>query len=329
MTAINDEIEVLEFTIVPTYEKYYSDDTSWGIFNFTTEDNIPHSVIYNDPFTTNKLPQKMSSVVGKMQKLYLGAEYKVQAICEYNSKYSSYQYKPISIIAIAPKTFEAQNLFLKSLASEYVSNNILDEYPNVVEQVMNGELVDLEYTKIKGLGKSTWAKIRNSIIDNYVISDIIVMLQPLGVTYNMIKKLLSNEPNPILLKEQLEKNPYIMTKIRGLGFKKVDDLALKLKPELKISMHRLTAFIDYFLHEMGENSGHTWIEESVLCASVSDNVPECMELLPQLLLSNSFLYQEDSRIGLKHYRETEKKIFDILTEKTLFHNDNLYLLMQK
>lgn len=306
---------------MPTYEKYYSEDTSYGVFNFTTQDNIPHFVLYNDPFATKSAPQKMSSIVGKMQKLYLGAEYKVQAICEYNAKFSSYQYKPTSIIAIAPKTFEAQSLFLKSLASESIATNILNEYPNVVEQVMNGELVDLEYDKIKGLGRSTWKKIRSGIIDNYVISDIIVMLQPLGVTYNMIKKLLSDEPNPVLLKAQLEKNPYIMTKIRGLGFKRVDDLSLKLKPELKVSMHRLTAFIDYHLREIGENSGHTWVEDNVLQSCVSDNVPECMELMPQLLRSNSFLYQENGRIGLNRYHDIEEKIFAILVEKTAFQND--------
>ena len=52
------------------------------------------------------------------------------------------------------------------------------------------------------------------------------MLKPLGVTYAMIKKLLTEEPNPVLLKQEIEKNPWILTKINGLGFKRVDDLAL-------------------------------------------------------------------------------------------------------
>lgn len=62
-------------------------------------------------------------------------------------------------------------------------------------------------------------KVKEKIINNYLISDIIVMLKPLGITYTMIKKLLSDEPNPVLLKQEIEKNPWILTKINGLGLK--------------------------------------------------------------------------------------------------------------
>lgn len=315
------EIVVLEFTVVPVHERYYNEDSSWGIFNFTTKDDIPHYSDYFDPLSDRKTSQKMSALVGKMQKLYLGSEYKVRATCEWNNKYSSYQYAPISVIAIEPKTFEAQELFLKSLTGESVAKNILEEYPNIIEEVMNGMHNDLDYDKIKGIGKKSWEKLRSSIIDNYIVSDIITMLQPLGITYNMIKKLLSEEPNPALLKEQLNKNPYIMTKIRGLGFKRVDDLALKLKPELKKSMFRLVAFIDYYLREIGENDGHTWISKDILSSKISDSVPECIDLLPSLLNSNSFLYQSDDKIGLLVYRRLEEKIFEILTEKSNFTNE--------
>jgi exodeoxyribonuclease V alpha subunit len=319
---MEDAIRVVEFNMIPINERYYSEDTSWGIFSFTTKDELPHYSDYFDPFMDNKTPQKMSNIVGKMQKLYLGSEYKVRATCEYNSKYSSYQYTPVSpIVAVEPKTFESQELFLKSLTNETVAKNILHEYPNVIEEVMNGELKDLEYEKIKGLGKRTWDRLRNSIIDNYVISDIITMLQPLGVTFNMIKKLLSEEPNPALLKQQLNENPYIMTKIRGLGFKRVDDLSLKLKPDLRNSMFRLVAFVQHYLYEIGENDGHTWVTKETLEAKVSDNVSECMGFLTQLLDNNSFLYQEDGKIGLLYYRNIEEKIYEILVEKNNMFNE--------
>lgn len=84
------------------------------------------------------------------------------------------------------------------------------------------------------------------------------MLKPLGVTYTMIKKLLFDEPNPVLLKQQLEDNPYLLTKINGLGFKKVDNLALKLKPEFINSTERLVAFIKYYFTDLGDSKGHTW-----------------------------------------------------------------------
>ena len=36
-----DNVEILEFKITPVLEKYYNEDTSWGVFNFTTKDDIP------------------------------------------------------------------------------------------------------------------------------------------------------------------------------------------------------------------------------------------------------------------------------------------------
>jgi len=321
---MDNTIQVVEFNMIPTYERHYNEDTNWGVFMFVTKNDIPQSVDYFDPFSDTKVPQKMSSIVGKMQKLYLGSEYTVRATCEYNTKFSAYQYNPISVIAIEPKTFEAQELFLKSLTNETIARNILNEYPDVIENVMNGQLKDLEYDKVKGVGKKTWDKLRNSIIDNYIISDIITMLQPLGVTFNMIKKLLSEEPNPALLKQQLNENPYIMTKIRGLGFKRVDDLALKLKPELRNSMYRLVAFVQHYLYEIGENDGHTWVNKYMLESKVSDNVSECIGLFQQLLDNNTFLYQENDKIGLSYYRSIEEKIFSILVEKNNTNNAKFY-----
>ena len=98
---------------------------------------------------------------------------------------------------------------------------------------------------IKGLGNKTWAKLREKIINNYVISEVVVMLQPHGITFNMIKKLVEAEPDPEKLKYKINTNPYILTKIRGLGFKKVDDIALKIRPELRDSKYRLDYFMTY------------------------------------------------------------------------------------
>ena len=53
----------------------------------------------------------MWQLVGNMQELYLGTKYKVKANMTYSKKYNEYQYKPLSIVAEVPKTFEAQKYF--------------------------------------------------------------------------------------------------------------------------------------------------------------------------------------------------------------------------
>ncbi|MBC5688085.1 AAA family ATPase [Mediterraneibacter sp. NSJ-55] len=317
-----DNMEILEFKMVPVSERYYNEDTSWGVFNFTTKDKIPEYLEYKDPLDDKAVTQKMSTIAGKMQQLYVGSEYLVKARCEYNEKFHQYQYVPISIIAIIPQSQEEQKLFLKSLvSSESIADNILYEYPNVIEDVMNGGLIDLEYDKIRGVGKKTWDKIRESIIKNYIISDIITLLQPMGVTFNMIKRLLDAEPNPSLLKQKLKENPYIMVKaIKGLGFKRIDDMALKIKPDLRVSNHRLTAFIMFYLKECGESGGHTWVYINNLKNAISDTIPECYNLLDDLLEHNTFLYIEEDKVGSKEYRHIEEKIFNILVSKQNLDN---------
>lgn len=96
--------------------------------------------------------------------------------------------------------------------------------------------------------------------------------------------------------------------MKGFGFKKVDKLALKLKPELLESRERCIAFISYYLTEIGENDGHTWCSVDILKAAVEDSAPECIDVFDGVIENNSFLHQYENRIGLKLYYNLEMKI---------------------
>lgn len=307
--------KILEFKIVPQQERYYNEDSNWGVYSFTTDDEIPEFYdCYDDPFGDNPIKKKGSSLVGKMQRLTIGMKYTVQAKCEYNAKYKAYQYVPSSVTTSVPKTEEQQIAYLKTQVTELQAKNILAAYPNVVDDVLHNREID--YTKINGIGEITWNRIKRNIIDNYIISDILIMLQPLGVTYNVINKLISTEPNPHLLKKKLIENPYIMTKIRGLGFKKVDDLALKINPEIKISQKRVIAFIKYYLEYIGNNDGHTYVSENTLDNAIRDNINECYEIYKMFKEKQRqdglFLHFSDDKIGLKSQYNDEMAIYNIL-----------------
>lgn len=317
-----DEDEIYKFTAIITYEQYYSDDSTWGVFGFSTKDDIPFFTKPTktfDPFSGNKTSdeenKKMSKLAGKMQHLVVGGEYVVKAKYKKDKKYGD-QYTPIAIYAIIPQSRETQLLFLKSMIPEWMADNLINAYPNVVNDVANGTLKTIDYSLVKGVREITWNKIKEKIINNYLISDIISMLKPIGVTYAMIKKLLSEEPNPVLLKQELEKNPYIMTKIDGIGFRKCDDLALKLKPELIDSTQRLVAFIQYYFKELGESKGHTWCSEKILRAAISNNIYECCNKVNWLLENNDFLHIDNGRIGLKYYYDIEMQIYHLILNKS-------------
>ena len=318
-----DEDEIYKFTAIITYEQYYSDDSTWGVFGFSTKDDIPFFTKPTktfDPFGDNNSAndtddKKMSKLAGKMQHLVVGGEYVVKARYKKDKKYGD-QYTPIAIYAIIPQSRETQLLFLKSMIPEWMADNLINSYPNVVNDVATGTLNTIDYSLVKGVREITWNKIKEKIINNYLISDIISMLKPIGVTYAMIKKLLSEEPNPVLLKQELEKNPYIMTKIDGIGFRKCDDLALKLKPELIDSTQRLVAFIQYYFKDLGESKGHTWCSEKILRAAISNNIYECCNKVDWLLENNDFLHIDNGRIGLKYYYDIEMQIYHLILNKS-------------
>ena len=316
-----DEDEILKFKATITYCRYYSEDTTWGVYGFSTEDDIPYftkETKVDLPFEDKKEVnpnRKLSSLAGKMQELVVGGEYMIKAKYKCDKTYG-HQYVPISVYALIPQTKESQLMFLQSIISPWIAENLIEAYPNIVNDVANGTLKEIDYDLVKGVREFTWNKIKEKIINNYLISDIITMLKPLGVTYTMIKKLLADEPNPALLKQQLEDNPYILCKINGIGFKKCDDLALKLKPELLNSTERLVAFIKYYFTDLGEGKGHMWCSLKILKSAISNNVPECSDKVDWLLENNEFLHIADDKVGLKYYYDIEMQIYNLLLEKS-------------
>ena len=326
ISLFDNEEEIYKFKATITYCRYYSDNSTWGVYGFSTDDGIPHftkETKIDLPFEDKKEVnpnRKLSTLVGKMQELVIGGEYMVKATYKYDKNYGD-QYNPISVYALIPQTRESQLMFLQSIISPWIAENLINAYPNVVNDVANGTLKEIDYDLVKGVRELTWSRIKEKIINNYLISDIITMLKPLGVTYTMIKKLLADEPNPALLKQQLEENPYIITKIPNIGFKKADDLALKLKPELINSTERLVAFIKYYFTDLGESNGHTWCSMKILKSAISNNVPECFDKVDWLLENNEFLHISDDKVGLKYYYDIEMQIYNLLLEKSKKETD--------
>lgn len=261
-----------------------------------------------------KKRQKASVLSGKMQELHIGGEYSIKCTHKFDKTYG-HQYSPIAIYPLIPKSEKSQLKFLESLIPGILAKNLTAAYPNIVEDVVKGKVTEINTSTVKGMGQLTWIKVREKIIENYVMADILIMLAPLGVTYAMIKKLSEDEPNPALLKQTLQENPYILTRISGMGFKKVDALALKLNPDLLRTPQRLVAFVRHYFQEIGESDGHTWVSEDIIKAAISNTIPECVEHIDWLFNQSGLLHFENGKAGLKYYYNIEKNIIDYLNNK--------------
>ena len=134
---------VYEFKMKPQREVYYNEDNCGGVDKFFTLDNIPECEDVSDPFMNSdgdNKPVYSGSLVGNVQKLLINTEYNVRAILVYNSKYKKYDYKPLSVTSEVPHSQEDQQTFLRAIVTELQADNILAEYPNVVDDVIHNGL---------------------------------------------------------------------------------------------------------------------------------------------------------------------------------------------
>lgn len=315
--------DIFNFRIVPTTELFYNEDSFYGIYNFSTKDNIPDTE--EMPFNSD---MKFSTIVGKMQRLTIGIPYICSATKVRNKKFNKWQYEAISLQADKPSTVDDSKNFLKCVLTDNQANALISVYPNIVDMIINND--DIDISLVKGIGKKSFKKIKEKIIENYILSDVITMLKPYGITISAIKSLIQAEKNAVLLKQKLKENPYILTEIRGFGFRRVDSIALQLNPKLRESDYRLRSFINYYLSEVGNNEGHSKIELSILTNSVKANVYECLNLYNKLieneLVDPKLLYIKDKYVGLLKYYKREYDIYKIL--KRLEGHSKDYMLSE-
>lgn len=310
-----------EFTAKITYSIYYDQQKSFGIYEFASKEQLPYTNDYI--YEGNKM--FLGCLCGNMQELLFETEYKVKAKLKWNVKYKKYDYNVESIVSEKPKTLTQQRKFLEVISTIRQANAMLEAYPNIVEDVLSGKEIDCN--KINGIGIKTFENIKTKILDNYIIQDVLVLLRPLGITFNTIKKMLDYESNPSLLKQKITENPYMLTTIHGLGFKKVDDLALKLAPDMKVSTDRVRAYLCYQLKQIASSDGHTWVNKRDLIGHVRKDIRECIDLYKDFLEkeaeSPQILYVDDNRVGLLTYYKRAKEIVE-----QVYHLDGLESMLE-
>lgn len=301
----------MKFEIIIEKEFFYKEDNNFGIYSFKTEDDIPHAEA--DLFSK----YKHSTILGVVHRLDIGSKYTVTAQPEFNEKFKKWQWKLLNIDVSVPKTIAEQQQFLSSLVTPLQAKNITDVYPNFVQDIISKK--ELDFSKVNRMNETIWNIIKGKVINNYGYIDSYILLKPYGVTISQIKALLKDDVyknNPMILKEDLQKNPYILTKIRGFGFKKTDKIALQINPEIRNSRYRVCCFVEQYLKQIGEEEGHSCIEVSKLKQAIKENIPECLEIANDFLKEekekDTFLHIENQFLGLKYFYNQEKEILEKL-----------------
>ena len=109
-------------------------------------------------------------VLGEVHELGIGLEYRIRAE-EQATKYG-YSYKLINISKDKPQSSEDVYEFLKEILTFNQAEALYNNYPNIVDKVINDDVKDIDLSKLKGIKTKTFALIIKKIKDNYVLMEL-------------------------------------------------------------------------------------------------------------------------------------------------------------
>jgi exodeoxyribonuclease V alpha subunit len=244
------DTNTIEIVLVPKKRMYYSEASSFGIYAVDIEDTNNWDAIEVNSFGD-------VTIKGNMPELVLGKMYIATVTPKKDAKYGM-GYEVKTIYSKPVTTIEEQRQFLLAILTEKQVESVFQAYPNenVIELIKNDKF---DHRLAYGIGEVTLQKIKEKILLNEKYQQAIIKLTgEFGIPYNAVKKLSDHYGSPDLLVQKIEENPYILTEVDGYGFKRVDELAMKMGVS-KTSPHRINSCIEYVLEEQA-NNGHCWVK---------------------------------------------------------------------
>lgn len=203
-----------------------------------------------------------------------------------------------------------QHNFLTSILNETTVNALFEKYDDVISLLENEDIKSL--TSIKGIGKVTALKMIDKYNDCKDYGEIYSELGMLGLTSNMIKKLVDFYKSPDIVVDTVKTNPYQLVNVDGIGFKKADEIAEKLGIKGS-NPNRVKGAILFILSEAGAN-GKSYIHYSELMTTLNDMIgyieQDIINNVAKSLVDNKDVYISDNgeMVGIYKYRKLESDI---------------------
>lgn len=284
---------------------------------FSSEDFKIYGVEVNtDTYPDVKLNKYgNATIVGNCHKLTEGVQYHVKAT-EGDSKYGK-QYEILNIKRDIPTDRMETEQFLREVISENQADVLLEVYPDIVDRVMTNRLDDIDLNLTKGIKEKTFNSIKEKIIENFALVEVVEKYGGYGLSMTVLKKLYEKYASIERLEQALKDDPYkSLCKISGIGFKKADGIILTipsdvlgLRADIKTSKQRMLSAMHYILEE-NEKDGHTKM-------SILDFRKECLELTPQAIEHFVDIIKED-----KHFYFSAK---DGIIARQIAYDTELYI----
>ena len=211
------------------------------------------------------------------------------------------------------KTKEDTEVFLSFFLTDTQLSNFLAIFPNPIEVLERGDINEL--MQIKKVGVKTAENILTRYNACKDKGKAYVELGKYGLSQNIIDRLINRYNSPEIAIEKIKSNPYILVnEVRGVGFKKADEIALKTGIDPN-SVERGVAFITYYFRVCAEE-GDSYIDFDELLDAVDeylgDYSDDSLDEAMLTLKNNGDLWYKDyddcTLIAHSYYFNIEKEI---------------------
>jgi exodeoxyribonuclease V alpha subunit len=301
---------------------------------YNTEDYKIYGLKVDYDKFPNIKPNKYQNVslVGNLPDLEDGVEFTIKAE-EQNGK-SGIQYKFINIKRDRPKTESATRLFLQSILDSYSHvDEIMREYPDIIDRVINNRLEDIDLKKLYNIGQYRFDIIKRKIIENFALAELVTEFKGF-IEFKVLKILYDKYGSIDKIKEKLQDDPYkCLCGLSRIAFKTADKILLEFNKEciemkqkgekppidftfdLQTSSQRQKSAIMFLLEE-NQNEGNTKIDIKSLRKQSETLAKKCIEHFVDIIKNDKDIHfdKTTNTVALQETYETELYIANKILE---------------
>ena len=295
----------------------------YAIFNLdvirVVEGKIPSELSKN----AKGVARYLITATGNIPKLDPEEEYVFQGVLVVDKQWGpQYETEEIRLDYDLTQESDQRDFFSYFMTPKQI-DTLFSQTQNPIDFLEKKDIESL--TKIKGIGPATAARMCSKYLECKDNGRAYVALKGLDLSKRVIDRLIANYGSADIVVGKIEENPYILIKeIKGIGWKKADDLA-KRQGIPNNCKERVLAYAQYYLEEQAESNGNSWVSYNDLVTNVK---AECEPIEKDTVSS----WVQEVMCGIKMFNEyygshivdgkTYSDIFPGEEEPLLFYDEN-------
>jgi len=204
--------------------------------------------------------------------------------------------------------------FTKKLSAELIEHFGAEELVNILDNDIE-KLLEFNGIKEKRLQKiqNSWKKFRS-------MRELGEFLSPYDVSPTLLTTIATAMKDVEKPCTKIKDNPYVLTSINSIGFKRADELALKMGVD-KENEGRISSAMDYVLMDYCEQNGNSCIAKDILFGGLDEllgfsNKHHLYEAaLIERVAEQSIVIMKNERVSPARLYDAEKFLYDTFTSR--------------